>query len=46
MLLFQKKLGENWIKKYEKLVAENEIDKIGKELNNSKFDSNLVNNIM
>ena len=38
MLFPQKKLGKNCIKKYGKLVAESEINKVGEELNIDKLN--------
>jgi len=46
MLFLHRKLRENWIKKYEKLVTDGEINEIREELNTYEIESNLVNRVI
>ena len=46
MLFLQKKLGENWIKKYEKKIARGEINEIEDELNIDEIEANLFDNFI
>ena len=46
MRYLQKKLENNWIKKYDKIIDEDEINEIGEELNLGEIETNRVNNVV
>ena len=46
MFFHQTKSEENWIKKFEKILTDEENNEIGEEFNVDEIESNLVNNFV